>query len=464
MTLSEKYTEMTATPVRRLVLRLAIPTTISMMVTSLYNIVDAAFVGHLSTEATAGIGVSFAYMIVVQALGFFFGHGSGNYISRALGAKQQATATTMAAVGFFTTLLLGLAMAVGFGLHLPMLARLLGATPDVVPFAAEYLKYIVWATPFMMSALTLNNQLRLQGNARYGMVGIVTGAVLNIVLDALFIPVLGWGVTGASLATAISQTVSCGLLLIGTMRPDSVHIRLRHFHPSLKAYHEIMMGGMPSLCRQVFNCTAAICLNYAAASYAPEGQAASVVAAFAVVTRTMMFAFSIVLGVNHGFQPVAGFNYGAKRYDRVRQSYLFTLLVSTALLLVISATGYIFAPEIIRLYRDEDPVMLAVGIKALRYQCMAFTLIGLSTTTNMLFQVIRMPIRSTLISIGRQGIFFLPPLFLLPPCIGLQGVILTQPIADVTTCLFSVPFAVWISRKLQRMSAAALADGGHSEQ
>ena len=453
MTLNDKYTEMTATPVRRLVLRLAIPTIISMMVTSLYNIVDAAFVGHLSTEATAGIGVSFSYMIVVQALGFFFGHGSGNYISRELGAKRHATASTMAAVGFFTPLLLGLAMAVGFGLNLPTLARLLGATPDVVPYAAEYLRYIVFSTPFMMTALTLNNQLRLQGNARYGMVGIASGAVLNILLDTLFIPVLGWGVTGASLATAISQTVSWFLLLRGTTRNDSVHIHIRKFRPSFRAYHEILMGGLPSLCRQVFNCTSAICLNYAAARYAPAGQEASVVAAFAVVTRTMMFAFSFVLGINQGFQPVAGFNYGAKRYDRVRLSYLFTASLSTALLLIISAAGYIYAPEIIRLYRDQDPVMLDVGIKALRYQCVAFTLIGLPTTTNMLFQVIRMPIRSTLISIGRQGLFFLPPLFLLPPFLGLQGVILTQPIADATTFLFSIPFAFWISRRLKKLSS-----------
>ena len=449
MTLNEKYTEMTATPVRRLVLRLAIPTIISMVVTSLYNIVDAAFVGHLSTEATAGIGVSFSYMIVVQALGFFFGHGSGNYISRELGAQRHDTAATMAAVGFFTPLLLGLAMAVGFGTHLPTLARLLGATPDVVPYAADYLRYIVYATPLMMTALTLNNQLRLQGNARYAMTGIVTGALLNIFLDALFIPVLGWGVTGASLATAISQTVSWGLLLWGTRRDGSVNIIPRKFRPTLRAYYEILMGGLPSLCRQGFNCASAICLNYAAARYAPAGQEASVVAAFAVVTRTMMFAFSIVLGFNQGFQPVAGFNYGARRYDRVRQSYLFTASVSTAMLLVISAAGFIFAPEIIRLYRDQDPVMLAVGIKALRYQCAAFTLIGLPSTTNMLFQVIRMPIRSTLISMGRQGLFFLPPLFLLPPFLGLQGVILTQPIADATTFLFSIPFAIWIARKLK---------------
>lgn len=441
---------MTATPVRRLVLRLAVPTILSMMVTSFYNVVDAAFVGHLSTEATAGIGIAFAYMTIVQALGFFFGHGSGNYISRQLGAQRHDTAATMAAVGFFTPLLIGCAMAVAFGFNLRGLAVLLGATPDVAPFAADYLRYIVLATPFMMSSLTLNNQLRLQGNARIGMVGIISGALLNILLDTLFIPLLGWGVTGASLATAISQFVGWCLLLWGTSRPSSVHISFRRFRPSPRAYYEILMGGLPSLCRQVFNCTAAICLNYAAAQLADPGCEASTVAAFAVVTRVMMFAFSFVLGINQGFQPVAGYNYGAQRYDRVRQSYLFTMTLSTLLLLLISAAGYLFAPAIIRLFRDEDPQLVAIGVQVLRYQCLAFTAIGVPTTTNMLFQVIRMPIRSTLISIGRQGLFFLPALILLPRFLGLQGLMLTQAVADIATCLFSIPFAFWISKELVR--------------
>lgn len=449
MTLDDKYCEMTETPVRRLVLRMAVPTTVSMMVTSLYNVVDAAFVGHLSTEATAGIGISFAYMVVIQALGFFFGHGSGNYISRELGARQYGTAQTMAAVGFLTPLLIGMAMAIGFSFNLPGLARLLGATPDVVPYAAEYLRYIVLATPLMMSSLTLNNQLRLQGNARYGMIGLVSGALLNIGLDALFIPVLGLGVSGASLATAISQTVGWAILLGGTNRPSNIHIRLRNFRPSARIYYEVLMGGLPSLCRQIFNCTSAICLNYAAARHAAPGCEASTVAAFTVVTRTMMFAFSFVLGINQGFQPVTGFNYGAQRYDRVRQSYRFTVGFTAVLLLSLSAAGFILAPDIIRLFRDEDPVMLEIGTRVLRYQCLAFVFVGLPTTTNMLFQVIRMPIRSTLISIGRQGLFFLPTLFILPAFIGLEGVMMTQAIADVATFLFAIPFAIWIDRKLK---------------
>lgn len=452
MTLEDKYIEMTQTPVRRLVLRLSVPTILSMMVTSLYNVVDAAFVGHLSTEATAGVGISFAYMTVIQALGFFFGHGSGNYISRQLGAHRFNTAATMAAVGFFTPFLIGVVMALTFGFNLEGLAALLGATPDVVPAASEYMRFIVYATPFMLTSFTLNNQLRLQGNARFGMIGIVSGALLNIALDALFIPVLDMGVTGASLATAISQFVSWNLLIWGTKRPSSVHIEFRNFRPTFRAYYEIFMGGLPSLCRQVFNCTSVICLNYAAARWARPDQVASTVAAFAVVSRTMMFAFSFVLGVNQGFQPVAGFNYGAKKYSRVRNSYFFTASLSTLILLLICVVGYVFAPQVISVYRTEDPMMLEMGIKVLRYQCLTFTLVGFPTTTNMLFQVIRMPIRSTLISMGRQGLFFIPALIILPRYYGLEGLMMTQPVADLATALFSIPFAIWISRELLRQA------------
>lgn len=448
MNLDDKYHEMTETPVRRLVLRLAVPTMLSMMVTSFYNVVDAAFVGHLSTEATAGIGVSFAYMLAVNALGFFFGHGSGNYISRELGARRRATAATMAAVGFFTPFFLSLVASFAILLNLASMARFLGATPDVVPYATDYLRYIVLATPFMMTSLTLNNQLRLQGNARLGTIGLVSGAILNIGLDALFIVVMKMGVAGASLATAISQFTCWVLLLWGTSRPESVHVSMRNFHPTGRAYYEILMGGFPSLCRQLFNCASVICLNHAAARYAAPACEASTVAAFTVVSRTMTFAYSFMLGINQGFQPVAGFNYGARLYQRVRKSYLFAMSFSSILLFTVAAVLFVLAPQIISSYRDEDPVMLALGIKVLRYQCVTFGLVAVPVTTNMLFQVIRMPIRSTLLSIGRQGSFFLPALFILPYFMGLQGVMITQPVADVATCLFSIPFILWIVRKL----------------
>ena len=444
---------MTETPVPRLVWHLAIPSMISMVVSALYNVVDAAFVGRLSTEATAGLGIGFAYMTFIQAIGFFFGHGSGNHISRALGARHYEDAGVMAAVGFFTPFLIGLVGALVGLPMLPQLSRWLGAPPEVVPYTCNYLRYILIASPFMMSALTLNNQLRLQGNARFGMIGIVSGAILNIGLDPLFIFTFDMGVSGASLATGISQFCAFCLLLWGTRRPESVHISLSNFKPSWHCYVEIVAGGLPSLCRQAFNCVSAIMLNYAASSYAPAGGDASSVAAFAVVSRTTMFAFSLILGFTQGFQPVCGFNYGAHKYLRVRQSYLYALSVSTAMLFVLSLLGYLFAPQIIAIFRDEDPMLIEIGSRALRWQCVAFPLVTLGTATNMLFQNIRMTFRSTLLSIGRQGLFFIPAIIVLPRLFGLHGVEMAQAVADVCTFLLSIPFAVWITRKLGRMAS-----------
>ncbi len=450
MTLEDKYDEMTTKPVKVLVCKMAVPTIIAMVTTALYNVVDAAFIGRLSTEGTAGIGISFAYMTFIQALGFFFGHGSGNHISRALGAKDVSSASVVATVGFITPFLLGLVAAIGCTPNLSALSRLLGAPEAVVPYANDYLRYIVMATPFMMSALTLNNQLRLQGNAHFGMVGIVSGAILNIALDPLFIFVLDMGVSGASLATAVSQLFAWCLLLYGTFKPESVHIKLRDFKPSWKVYYEIFRGGLPSLFRQVFNCAAAVSLNYCASSYALPGQEASAVAAFAVVTRIMMFAFSVVLGFCQGFQPVCGYNYGAKLYGRVRESWLFASCVGTGFLLVISATGLLFAPQIVALFRAEDPVLIEIGAVTLRWQCAAFPLVGLFTATGMLFQNIRMTGPATLLSVCRNGLFFLPALLLLPLWLGMTGVQMAQAVADMLTFLLCIPYALWINRKLLR--------------
>ncbi len=443
---------MTTKPVKVLVCKMAVPTIIAMVTTALYNVVDAAFIGHLNTqgtEGTAGVGISFAYMTFIQALGFFFGHGSGNHISRALGAKDVSSASVMATVGFVTPFLLGTMAALCFLPNLSWLSRLLGAPESVVTQTNDYLRYIVLATPFMMSALTLNNQLRLQGNAHFGMVGIVSGAILNIALDPLFIFTFDMGVSGASLATAISQVFAWGLLLYGTFKPESVHIRLRDFKPSWKVYYEIFRGGLPSFFRQVFNCAAAISLNYCACRYAAPGQDASAVAAFAVVTRIMMFAFSVVLGFSQGFQPVCGYNYGAKLYGRVRASWLFASCVGTAFLLVISLVGILFAPQIVALFRSEDPALIEIGAETLRWQCAAFPLVALFTTTGMLFQNIRMTGPATLLSICRNGLFFLPALLMLPLWLGLQGVQMAQAVADVLTFLLCIPYAVWINRKLK---------------
>ena len=445
-----KFRLMTEAPVRRLVLKMALPTVISMMVTAIYNVADAAFVGHLSTEATAGVGISFAYMTFIQAIGFFFGHGSGNFIARALGAKNSSHAERMAATGFFTAFLIGAAAGILGLCLLPQLCRLLGATPDIEAHTLRYLLFILAATPFMMSCLVMNNQLRLQGSAQYAMIGLVSGAVLNIFLDPLFIFVFGWGVSGAAAATLCSQLFSWLLLLHGVRKAGNVHIRLRNFTPTLYYYKEIVRGGLPSLCRQGLICLSTICLNRAAAVYAVPGGEASTIAAFAVVSRIMMLAFSVILGIGQGFQPVCGFNYGAGLFGRVREAYLFCMRLSTWLLLLMAVAGIAFAPQLIAFFRAEDPELIAVGVKVLRWQCAVFPLIGVTTATNMYFQTTGQVVRATLLSVCRQGLFFLPVLFVVPALFGLPGLMATQGIADLLTFLFTLPFALSAARDLQR--------------
>ena len=438
----ERFVMMTESPVRQLVLKMAAPTVISMLVIAMYNIIDAFFVGHISTEATAGVGVSFAYMTFINAFGFFFGHGSGNYISAALGAKNYNAAEKMAATGFFSSMGLGTIAAV-FGLFfITPLSRMMGATPEVLESANDYLLFILIGTPFMMSSLTLNNQLRLQGNARYAMVGLSTGAVLNIFLDALFIYVFDMGVMGASLATCISQMVGWFVLFVGTEQSGNVHIRLRNFTPTWKNYVEIFKGGTPSLCRHVFVCVSTIMLNRYAAYYAEPGTEASAIAAFAIVARIMMFAFSVILGLGQGFQPVCGFNYGAKLHERVRKSFVFTTKLSTIILIIMSIALAVFAPDVIRIFRSEDEELVKIGTLVLRWQCLSFPLIGVSTVTNMMYQTTRKTLVATVLSMGRQGIFFIPTIMILPHFIGLQGVEMTQAVADALTFLLALPFAI----------------------
>ena len=442
-----RFVMMTESPVRQLVMKMAGPTIISMMVTALYNIIDAFFVGHISTEATAGVGVSFAYMTFINAIGFFFGHGSGNYISTALGAKKYSDAEKMAATGFISSMMIGALAAVVGLFFLSPLSRIMGATPDIVPHSNDYMLFILIGTPFMMSSLTLNNQLRLQGNARYAMFGIATGAVLNIFLDALLIYGFDMGVMGASLATCISQFVGWLILLMGTEKSGNVHIRFRYFTPTLRSYIDIFNGGAPSLCRHVFVCISTIMLNRYAAYYAAPGTEASAIAAFAIVSRVMMFAFSIIIGIGQGFQPVCGFNHGAGLHERVRKSFVFTVELSTVILMFISIAYAIFAPDIVRLFRSEDAELIKIGTRVMRWQCIAFPLIGVSTVTNMMYQTTRKTLIATLLSMGRQGIFFIPAIMILPLFIGFKGVEMTQAVADVLTFLLALPFAIRESKQ-----------------
>lgn len=439
----QKFKYMTEEPIPRLVCSLAVPTIISMLITSFYNMVDTFFVGRINTSATAAVGVVFSLMAIIQAIGFFFGHGSGNYISRQLGAQNTEEASEMASIGFFSALIAGAVLAVLGLIFIEPLAMLLGSTETILPYAVDYLKYILIGAPYMTASLVLNNQLRFQGNAMYGMVGIVVGAVVNIALDPVLIFMCGMGISGAALATIISQFISFVILLWVSQRGPGIHISLQKVRFSADFLKEIVRGGFPSLCRQGLGSVATIALNMAAGVY---GDAA--IAGMSIVSRITMFAYSALIGFGQGFQPVCGFNYGAKLYDRVREAFYFCLKTAAGFLILLSVAGYIGAPQLVELFRKGDPEVTAVGIAALRFSCISFSLSGGIVMSNMFLQSIGMAVRASVVAAARQGLFFLPLIFILPSIMGLKGVEMCQMVSDILTFLLAMPLSVSVLRKM----------------
>ena len=439
----QKYIKMTTTPVEKLICSLAGPTIVSMLVTSFYNMADTFFVGKIGTSATGAVGIVFSVMAIIQAFGFFFGHGSGNYVSRKLGEKDFEEASRMAATGFVSAFLAGLVIMIVGLIFLEPLCYLLGATPTILPHAKSYLRIILIGAPYMTAALVLNNQLRFQGSAFYGMIGITSGAVLNIVLDPLFIYVFHMGVAGAALATIISQFVSFLLLLRGTGTGGNVHIDLRKFSPSIQRYKIIINGGSPSLCRQGLSSVSTACMNLMARPY---GDAA--IAAMSIVMRITNFAASIMTGFGQGFQPVCGFNYGARKFRRVQKGFWFCVRLSTVFLLGMAVLGWLGASGLVALFQREDQEVIAFGTRALRFQCISFPLLGWITMCNMMMQTIGKGVRASIMAMSRQGLFFIPLVIVLSSRIGFLGVQMSQPISDVLSFLVAIILQASVLREM----------------
>lgn len=433
----------------RVIVSLSVPTIISMLVTSFYNIADTYFVGQIDTQSTAAVGIVFSVMSIIQAMGFFFGHGSGNYISRKLGAKEKENAERMASTGFFYALFIGIVLAVMGQIFLTPLSKALGSTPTILPYTERYLGIILLGAPFMTSSLVLNNQIRFQGNAVYGMIGIVTGAVINVVLDPILIFVYDLGVTGAALATVISQFCSFVLLLCMSHHGGNIPIRYRNFTPSWTFVKEIISGGTPSLARQGLLSLSTILLNVAAGVY---GDAA--IAGMSIVSRIGMFINAFLIGFGQGFQPLCGFNYGAELYGRVRQGFWFCVKVGSIFLLVCSVCGMGYAEEIVSLFRKGDPDVIAVGADALRWQFITYPLGAWVIVSNMMLQTIRKPVRATILSSGRQGLFFIPLIFILPHFFGLTGVEMCQAMSDLLTFFLAIPLTCGVLQEMKHKEEA----------
>ena len=426
-----QYHKMTETPIPRLILSLAAPTILSMLITSIYNLADTFFVGRISTSASGAVGVVSSLMAIIQALGFMLGHGSGTIISRRLGSQDTHAATRFASTSFFTALAFGVVLAVAGLATLPDFMMLLGSTETILPHACAYARPILLAAPLMISSLVMNNILRYEGKANLAMVG------------------LGLGTAGAGIATALSQTISFGILLYMFLRGKTVsQFQLSAVTREPREFLQILAGGAPSFGRQGLNSIGGMLLNIAARSY---GDAA--VAGMSIVSRIFMFILSVAIGVGQGLQPVASFNYGARKYHRVRQAAVFTLKAAFALLVVLIAVCWWNDETLIRLFRD-DPEVTAVALPAFRYQCFAVLLQPVIVVANMTFQSVGKAGRATFLACCRQGVCFIPLILVLPRVLGLVGVELCQPIADALTFFISLPFLLAFLRQLEQMDKA----------
>lgn len=463
-----KYNKMTKEPIKKLIPKLAIPTIISMLVSSFYNMADTYFVGKLDNSASAGVGVALPVMAIIQALGFFCGFGSGNFISRSLGKKDTDSARKMASVGFFSAIVLGGIIAVLGELMIDPLVNALGATETNAPYAKDYIRILLIGAPFMMGAYVLNNQIRFQGNASYSMIGITSGAILNVFLDPLFITTFGMGTAGAALATIVSQLISFTILLFVNIKTDCLTINIKNFLPSVYLYKEICIGGAPSLLRQGLSSVSTLFLNRIAKEYGiaeasvilgiSESQitkeltdkAADIaITAMSVVSKVMFFASSALIGFGQGFQPVCAFNYGAKKYARVREAFKFCVVCATIFLLIISLAYVAFAPELIKLVRNDDRV-ISLGVKALNYQCLSLPFMGLVIMSNMMLQSMGKVVRASVLAVARQGMFFIPAIIIAPMLLGLNGVLVSQTISDFLSFALALPIQISIMSELKK--------------
>ncbi|MBQ3664272.1 MAG: MATE family efflux transporter [Clostridia bacterium] len=443
---SSQYERMADTPVPRLVTRLAIPSIITMLVNNLYNLVDTAFVGRLGTSASGAVGVVFGFMSIIQAFGFMMGQGSGSIVSRAFGRKDPETSNLYATAGFFGSFALGLLITVTGFVFLDAIVMFLGSTETIAPFAKTYITYILIAAPFMCSSLTLNNLLRYEGKAFLGMIGLMSGAVLNMIGDPILMFGFGLGIAGAGISTAVSQFIAWGVLLYmflsGRTESRLSMARLKQAGPAV--YWSIMSTGFPSLIRQLLHSLNAVLLNL---HCAPYGDAA--VAAMSIVSRIIFFTFSTAVGIAQGFQPVSAFNYGAGKYSRVRKGYAFSMAASVGVMIVGCTLILIFSKNLIGLFRD-DPAVIEVGTRALRLQAGAYMLLPLSMITEMLFQSTGRRMEASFLSALRSGLLFIPAILILSKLRGLAWIQEAQPLALVLCVPIALLFALRFFRRLPK--------------
>lgn len=435
------YKKMTETPVAMLILRLGVPTTISMLITSIYNMADTYFVGTLGESAQAATGVLFTLQTLIQGVAFMLGQGCGSFISRELADKNIDRASTYVSSAFFIGGIFGFSVLLLGTPFLAPLVRFLGSTETILPYAMDYAVWVLIACPFIVCSMILNNALRFEGKAFYAMFGLTTGGILNIFGDWLLVLKLNMGVFGAGMATALSQMVSFFILLYMFRKMAQSRISLRFISRNIKLYLSIFRVGLPSLIRQSLNAVTSGILNNLTK---PFGDAA--IAAMSVVSRYAMFLMCVGLGMGQGFQPVASFNYRARKFDRVKKGLVFLMAFALIVIGGASTISIFLAPQIISLFQ-KAPEVIEIGTPALRNYAIGMIFMSFSVPVNMLYQSIQKPTISSILSMIRSGAVTIPILLIGVPLLGLPVIQTAQPIADVLAGCISIPFILHFLRK-----------------
>ena len=443
---NERQRMMLETPVPSLVFKMALPTIVSMLVMSVYNMADTYFVSYLGTAATGAVGINLSLMSFIQMAGTALAMGANSFIARLLGQKRFADAESVLSVAFFTSVAIGLVTMVAGLLLLEPLVVFMGAKGEVIPYAIDYATYILLAAPFMMGVFVLNQCLRAEGAATLSMIGVVSGSLLNIALDPLFVTTFGLEVAGAAIATAISKFISFVILVAPYLRArTALRLRLGSFRLSREIATELVKMGFPTLARTGLTTLANVVTNNVASVFSD-----SALAAITVVNKIMTFVSSAVLGFGQGYQPVAGFNWGANRFDRVQRSFWFSAISSVASVSLLGVAAAIFAPQLMMIFTDYDQEMISIGALAIRTQCLAMPSVAWVIIVNMTYAGLGKAAGAAALSVVRQGVFFIPMVLLLPHLFGVYGLASVQGAADLLTLLMSVPLSVTILREICR--------------
>lgn len=435
------YDKMTKTPLAKLIVSLGIPTTISMLVTNIYNMADTYFVGTLGESPQAATGILFTLQAIIQAVAFMLGQGSGTMVSKALADRNEEEASKYVSTGFFVALGIGTLLMAGGLVFLTPFMKLLGSTATILPFAKQYGACVLISCPMMMASFVLNNNLRYEGKSFYAMIGLVTGGILNILGDYLLVMVFHLGILGAGIATAVSQIISFFILLYFFRKMAQSKIRISLLGREAVYYKTIAVVGFPALIRQGLSSISSGLLNNLTRPY---GDAA--IAAMSVVNRFSSLVMCVGLGIGQGFQPVASFNYQAKKYDRVKKGLLITMGIGFCMISCLAIPGAVFAKEVVYLFQKSEAVA-EIAVFALRCACGGVVFLSLSVPVNMLYQSIRNAKVSSILSLMRSGLMFIPTLLITTSMWGIRGIQISQPIADMLTGLISIPFIIYFLRK-----------------